>query len=128
MKSCIVARIDAKYDERSKSDHKALMLLQRKNCLAAEGYSEDIFPSDELSETFDIILHLASEKAPHEAKRFVRCWLKRSYILQENFLINKNKETDAYCDRKAKALAKGNECEFAFAYQKCARSLNNLTF
>lgn len=41
-------------------------------------------------------------------------------LLYDNFLIN-NKETDAYCDREAKALANGNKCEFTFAYQKmCA--------
>uniref|UniRef100_A0A3F2Z377 Uncharacterized protein n=1 Tax=Glossina austeni TaxID=7395 RepID=A0A3F2Z377_GLOAU len=124
----IIPIIDAKDNERPKIVNKAVMLLQRKKCLAAEGYSEDIFPSDDVSETFDIILHLASEEVPHEAKCFLRCWLKRSYILQDNFLINKNKETDAYCEREAKALAYGDECEFAFAYQKCARSLNNLTF
>ncbi|KAI9586353.1 hypothetical protein GQX74_002200 [Glossina fuscipes] len=133
MKSCIfvlialgiiIAIIDAENDERREIDDKAVMLLQEKKCLAAEGYSEDIFPSDDVSETFDIILYLASEEVPQEAKCFVRCWLKRSRILQDNFLIDKNKETDAYCEREAKALANGDECEFAFAYQKCSRSLS----
>ncbi|KAI9586355.1 hypothetical protein GQX74_002202 [Glossina fuscipes] len=104
-------------------DNKVILLHHRRACLRQEGLSEDAFPTDAVHEIFTTMFQLESEQVPYETKCFLRCWLKRALIIGDHFTILKNRPgTDGICEGAARVAARGDECEFAFAYQKCDHS------
>uniref|UniRef100_A0A1A9WXM6 Uncharacterized protein n=1 Tax=Glossina brevipalpis TaxID=37001 RepID=A0A1A9WXM6_9MUSC len=106
----------------------ATMASLKRTCLEQERLSEDAFPGDDAIKTFGIVLELESDQVPYETKCFLRCWLKQIYKLREHFVINKKEGEDPYCEREGRAFANGDECEFAFVYQKCAGFLETTIY
>ncbi|KAI9586354.1 hypothetical protein GQX74_002201 [Glossina fuscipes] len=99
------------------------LLELRTKCLEKESLSTAIFPVDDMVELFDSMLYLKSEQVPHDAKCFLRCWLKETKVTLDNFFINPKgfDDVDRFCEREAKVLAKNDECEFSFLLLKCER-------
>uniref|UniRef100_A0A1A9V862 Uncharacterized protein n=1 Tax=Glossina austeni TaxID=7395 RepID=A0A1A9V862_GLOAU len=119
-----VTIIDAEGDKAA-ADIKVILLYHKRACLEKEGLSQDVFPGDEVHETFAAMFQLETEVVPYEAKCFLRCWLKRIQIMSDHFtMLKKRVNPDGTCERAARDAAQGDECEFAFVYQKCDHVLD----
>uniref|UniRef100_A0A1A9WXM0 Uncharacterized protein n=1 Tax=Glossina brevipalpis TaxID=37001 RepID=A0A1A9WXM0_9MUSC len=104
------------------------VLNHKRECLTEEGLNADLTSGDDLLDTIIVMFQFKPELVPYEAKCFLRCVLKKTSILKDDFAINKNVnikgwKPDIYCEREAKALSNGDECQFAFAFAKCSPEL-----
>uniref|UniRef100_A0A1A9V861 Uncharacterized protein n=1 Tax=Glossina austeni TaxID=7395 RepID=A0A1A9V861_GLOAU len=108
----------------AEEDWQPSLLALRTKCLEKESLSTYMFPVDDMTELFDTMLHLNSDKVPRDAKCFLRCWLKETGSILDNSSINTEgfDEADRYCEREAKVQSKRDECEFAFLLLKCERA------
>uniref|UniRef100_A0A1A9Z7U3 Uncharacterized protein n=1 Tax=Glossina pallidipes TaxID=7398 RepID=A0A1A9Z7U3_GLOPL len=105
-------------------DWQPSLLALRTTCLEKESLSTHIFPVDDMTELFNAMLHLKSDQVPRDAKCFLRCWLKETRTILDNYFINTEgfDDADRYCEREAKVYANNDECEFAFLLLKCERT------
>uniref|UniRef100_A0A1A9Z7U2 Uncharacterized protein n=1 Tax=Glossina pallidipes TaxID=7398 RepID=A0A1A9Z7U2_GLOPL len=119
-----VTIIDAE-KKKAAADNKVILLYHKRACLEREGLSEDAFPSDDVHELFSAVFQLESEVVPYETKCFLRCWLKRIQVMSDHLtMLNRRMNPDSTCERAARAASRGDECEFAFLYQKCDHLLD----
>uniref|UniRef100_A0A1B0G1Z2 Uncharacterized protein n=1 Tax=Glossina morsitans morsitans TaxID=37546 RepID=A0A1B0G1Z2_GLOMM len=112
-------------NDKAAADNKVILLYHKRACLEMEGLSEEVFPGDDVHEIFATMFQLESEVVPYETKCFLRCWLKRIQVMGDHLtMLKKKMNPDGTCERAARAASRGDECEFAFLYQKCDHLLD----
>uniref|UniRef100_A0A1B0GFW4 Uncharacterized protein n=1 Tax=Glossina morsitans morsitans TaxID=37546 RepID=A0A1B0GFW4_GLOMM len=105
-------------------DWQPSLLALRTKCIEKESLSTHLYTGDNLGEVFDTMLHQKSDQVSRHSKCFLRCWLKETRSILDNFSINAERydAVDRYCERDAKVQANSDECEFAFLLLKCERA------
>uniref|UniRef100_A0A1A9WXM3 Uncharacterized protein n=1 Tax=Glossina brevipalpis TaxID=37001 RepID=A0A1A9WXM3_9MUSC len=118
--------IDAQLQpQRPKVTDEVILLFRKRACLQEEDLPENTIPGHDTLNVLSSMLQLEQELVPYGAKCFLRCWLKKIDILSSGFIINKpGKKQDIECQNSGRAMAKDNECEFAFAYLKCDHTID----